>query len=299
MSVPFMITRRQLISASVAASIFGLPVKDAVARQAEPVPYDTVTIGDRKIGYRSVGTGQPLVLIMGFAGTMDSWDPAFVAALARNHQVVMFDNRGIGSSSQTGNYAFANLADDAVDLIDELGFDTVDVFGWSLGGMVALDLATRHGDRVRHLVAHAADPGGSTAISGDTGSFFDFSASEEEQDELQLRLMFPEEWLEQHRDQAEAVFSRPHLPVSSQSVLLQANALLEWYRQEHVLRAISSPTLILHGTDDMVIPVGNAQLLADVIPDSWLVRLPGGHGLHYQLPDEMVTIINLFMNSAA
>lgn len=293
-----MITRRQVISASVGASIFGLPRKEVVAHQAEPAPCETMTIGDRKVGYRIVGTGQPLLLIMGFAGTMDSWDPAFVAGLAAKHRVIMFDNRGIGSSSQTGSYTFAQLADDAVDLIDALEFDRVDVFGWSLGGMVALDLATRHGDRVRHLVAHAADPGGSTAISGETGSFFDFMASEEEQAELQLSLMFPEEWVEQHRDQAEAVFNRPHLPVSSQSVLLQANALLEWYAQEHVLRAIAAPALILHGTDDVVIPVGNAQLLADVIPDSWLVRLPGGHGLHYQLPDEMVTIIDLFMDSA-
>lgn len=294
-----MIDRRRFIASTVAASLIGFRGQSALAQNHVVASYETIEVGDIEIGYRTLGSGDPLVMIMGFAGTKDAWDTTFLDHLAQTRQVIVFDNRGIASSTANGRYPFSQLADDAIGLIDALGLDRVDLFGWSLGGMVSLDLATRHRERVRYLVAHAGDPGGAFAITGETGSFLDFGANEEDQLDMQLKLMFPSEWIEQHRDQAIAIFSRPQLAVDGQSVLLQANALLDWYNQEHVLRSIESPTLILHGSDDIVIPVGNAQLLADIIPGSWLVRLPGGHGLHYQLPVELATITDHFLNSAS
>jgi pimeloyl-ACP methyl ester carboxylesterase len=111
--------------------------------------------------------------------------------------------------------------------------------------------------------------------------------------------MFPAEWVEDHYDYIEWVFSRPALPVSPQAILLQGNALLGWYSQSHAVASVRVPTLILHGTDDLVIPVANAQLLADAIAGSWLIRLPGGHGVHYQYPREIGAMTHLFLQSGA
>ena len=293
------VSRRQLIAlAAVApASVFS-----NATPTSEVLPNKSVQVGDIDIGYRVTGSGEPLLLIMGFRGTMETWDPTFVPALAEHYQVITFDNRGIGSSGSSGMYSFSQLADDTAALIHALGFDRINVFGWSLGAMIALDLAIRHAGVINKLILHAGDVGGSESIksSGDAiQDLFDASKSGEDRTEIDIDLLLPPEWVEAHREYVDQVFARPPGPTNPQGIVLQASTLIDWYRDHHDASTIEIPTLIVHGTDDIVIPVANAQLLADAIAGSWLVRMPGGHGLQYQVPLELAAITNVFLQTEA
>jgi pimeloyl-ACP methyl ester carboxylesterase len=272
--------------------------------QGTPVPgiapYETVRVGDIDVGYRVRGEGEPLVLIMGFAGTMDAWDPTFLAELASRYQVITFDNRGIGATSGTGRYRFDQLAGDVAGLIDALEVGPAHVFGWSMGAMIALELAIRHRELVRSVVLHAGDIGGSNAISASPdvlADLLDTAGGEDATRQRELDLMFPPEWVESHPSEVAAFLARPANPVSTDAVLMQGNALLEWYVQDHAAASVRVPTMIMHGAGDVVIPVANAQILADAIPGSWLIRLPGGHGLHYQSPVELAALCEVFLST--
>ena len=114
-----------------------------------------------RLGYRTFGTGRPIVFIMGITGTMDAWDPRFLdAAAAQGRRVVVFDNEGMGrSGTRRGEPSIRRMADDAAALMRRLKHRRFDVFGWSMGGMVGQSLAVRHPRRVRRLVLAATAPG--------------------------------------------------------------------------------------------------------------------------------------------
>src|SRR6201992_4366105 len=111
-------------------------------------------------GYRVGGTGSPLVLIMGYGLTMESWDPRLVHALAEHHRVVMFDNSGIGHTRPLpAPVSIGAMAGQASALITTLGLGRPDVLGWSMGGMIAQALAVLHPGQVHRLVLCATFPG--------------------------------------------------------------------------------------------------------------------------------------------
>ena len=113
------------------------------------------------VGYRVVGSGPPLVLIMGYGWTMEGWDPRLVHALARHNRVVMFDNSGVG---RTQPLTIDAMADQTSALIDTLGLGRPDVLGWSMGGMIAQALAVLHPAQLRRLVLCATYPGTGTVV---------------------------------------------------------------------------------------------------------------------------------------
>lgn len=138
--------------------------RTTVTAPVASVAKTSVTVADTKrgaVGYRSVGSGPPLVLVMGFGSSMEDWDPTFVDDLARTRRVVVFDNAGIGKSTALASkkLTISGMADQTSALIDALGLGTPDVLGWSMGGMVAQALAVRHPDQVRRLVLSATQPG--------------------------------------------------------------------------------------------------------------------------------------------
>ena len=118
------------------------------------------------IGYRVVGSGPPLVLIMGYGWTMEGWDPRLVHALARHNRVVMFDNSGVGRTHRElpPPLTIDAMADQTSALIDTLGLGRPDVLGWSMGGMIAQALAVLHPAQVRRLVLCATYPGTGAAV---------------------------------------------------------------------------------------------------------------------------------------
>ena len=291
------LSRRQLIALTAIAPASALSLATPTS---EILPFKSIRVGDIDIAYRITGTGDPLLMIMGFVGTMDTWDPTLIAALSEQYQVIVFDLRGTGGSTASGSYPFSQLADDTSGLISALGLAKVDILGWSLGAMIATDLAIRHADVVQKLILHSGDAGGPDAIRTSPDVFkdlFDTPWTGDARHDIGIDLLIPPEWVEQHQEYIDQVFSRPIGPVTTEGALLQAKAFAEWYEQPHDIASIHVPTMIVHGTEDQMIPIANAQVLAEGIPGSWLIRMPGGHGLQFQVPFEMASMIDFFLHA--
>ena len=301
----------------------GSPAANVV--QAAPVEH--VKVGDLSGGYRVIGplaetaaggsaavegsaaagTQTPLLLIMGFSGTMDIWSPAFVAALAQDRQVVVFDNRGMGETDNPmGKYPFPQLADDAAALIKVLGYERMDILGWSMGGDVAIDLAVRHPDVVGRLVSYAGDAGGSLALMPSSkvmATLTDTSGSAQERGERMLELLFPESYRKAHPDYYRT-FPIPSEQATPAAIGLQARAMGTWAGVWGGLKDIACPTLFVTGTEDELTLPRNAVMMAERVPGSWLVRFAGaGHGLMYQDPqglaESVLTFFEVTANEAA
>lgn len=299
-------------SAAPSPSGGGSPAANVV--QAAPVQH--VKVGDLSMGYRVIGPlttttaaaspaadQMPLLLIMGFSGTMDLWDPAFVAALAQDREVIVFDNRGIGETDDPmGGYPFSQLADDTAGLIKALGYTSVDVLGWSMGGQVALDLAVRHPETVSQLVSYAGDAGGALTIipSPKTlAALTDTSGTPQQRGERLIELLFPPAYRSAHPDYMQT-FPIPTEQTAAAAVGLQARAMGEWAGIGADLKNIACPTLFVTGTEDVISPQQNAVAMTVRVPGSWLNRFAGaGHGLMYQDPQGLAESVLTFLSVTA
>jgi pimeloyl-ACP methyl ester carboxylesterase len=155
---------RALVLATALAVVAAAPAS-AASPPFRPSPLKHVRANGISIGYRTIGSGPPLVMIMGYSGTLYVWDPALLSRLAQRHKVIVFDNRGVLTSSRgRGRLTIALMADDTAALIRALHLRKADVLGWSMGGKIAQMLALRHPERVRRLILAATDPGGPHAV---------------------------------------------------------------------------------------------------------------------------------------
>jgi len=106
-------------------------------------------VGDTKMAYWTYGEGYPLVMIMGYSGTMDMWDPNVIDALSAYYKVIVFDNRGMGKTTTgTRKFTIEQFADDTAGLMDALAIDQAHVLGWSMGTEIAQELTLRHPEKV-------------------------------------------------------------------------------------------------------------------------------------------------------
>jgi len=137
-------------------------------------PARAIGAGGVTFAYRELGAkgGVPVVFFVHLAGTLDNWDPRIIDPIAKDHHVIAFDNRGVGASTGEVPDSIEAMADDAVTFIRALGFDKVDIFSFSLGGMVAQALVARHPDLVRKLVLTGTGPAGGKGIDKVAGTTF-------------------------------------------------------------------------------------------------------------------------------
>ena len=244
------------------------------------------------IGYRVVGSGPPLVLIMGYAGTMEVWDPRLVHALARHNRVVMFDNAGVGRTQplhgeQTATLTIDAMADQTSALIGTLGLGRPDVLGWSMGGMIAQALAVLHPAQVRRLVLCATYPG--------TGAVVPSQAA------IQAGSLFPANQVNAANAFTAAISEYPAAPAASADAnRAQAAAVTRWWDGTDAagrkIARISVPTLIADGTGDQLDPVANDHTLARLIPGSRLVLYPdAGHGFLFQEGTRFASLTESFL----
>src|SRR4051794_32055963 len=126
------------------------PSRPLITSYAE-APARTLSVGGVTFAYRELGPrgGVPVVFLVHLAATLDNWDPRIIDPIAKNHHVITFDNRGVGASTGKVPDTVEAMADDAATFIKALGFDTVDIFSFSLGGMVAQALVVKHPELVR------------------------------------------------------------------------------------------------------------------------------------------------------
>ena len=242
--------------------------------------------------YRRIGPsfGVPLVLLQHFRGNMDNWDPLLVDALAYEHPVVLFDNRGIGRTTGTTPDNIAAMAADAAAFIDALGEKRVDLLGFSIGGMIAQQLLLDRPNLVRNAILVATGPRGSvdvfshdieraaTSIPSDPKSllslFFEPSASSQAAGRAYIERMM----LRAERE-----------PAVNETVLhAQLVAIHSWANASANgdLKGVRHPVLVVDGSHDVMIPTINSYNLAQALANAELIIYPNaGHGSLFQYPE--------------
>jgi pimeloyl-ACP methyl ester carboxylesterase len=238
----------------------------------------------------SHGQGPALLMIPGLGSSRRVYQ-TIVPALAEQHRVVVFDPRGIGDSEITdGPYTMEQLAGDAVAVLDAAGEDTAAVFGASMGGMVAQHVAIEHPERVARLILACTSPGTSHAVPADreaTRALLGKGAkTPEEAYRIACTVLYSHAFQATHPEFIESeIRERARRPVRARAFSAQYEAVRHhdtWDR----LPDITAPTLLLHGTEDYVMPPGNSEVLAQRIPDATLVMLdPLGHMFWHEDPD--------------
>lgn len=242
----------------------------------------------------------PLLLIRGFTRSLRFWGE-LTERLAERRRVVVFDNRGVGrSDAPLGSYSVPQMAHDAAALLDHLGMERAHVFGMSMGGMIAQELALLHRDRVARLILGASSPGGRQAARLPKEQIMKLARSitlpRRQAVELSARMTLSARYLERHPeviDTWEGYLSqdRPR----KRGMLGQAAAVLRhdcWERLPH-LRA---QTLVLVGDADALVPPQNSHLLAERIPQAKLRILKGaGHDLTTEAPSKCALYILDFL----
>jgi pimeloyl-ACP methyl ester carboxylesterase len=261
-----------------------------------------VPAGDIRIAYKTMGQGEPLVLIMGYSGTMDLWSPEVLRELAARRQVIVFDNRGMGKTTAGDReFSIQLFADDTVRLLDALNIKRAHVLGWSMGSAVALELALAYPERVGKLVLYAANCGGKEAIPPDPmtlKTLTDTSGTTREIGERLLKTLFPPNWMKEHPD-PRTYFPTVEETISAENVGRQAQAVARWKGVFERLEKITQPTLLITGAEDRITPAGNSLTLAQKIPGAWVVQLKGsGHGAMYQDPRNFSKILLTFLETS-
>ncbi len=227
---------------------------------------------------------------MGLGANTTAWFKQ-IPEFARSYLVIAFDNRGAGRSEKPDEpYTIAQMADDAAALLEELGVRSAHVFGMSLGGMVAQELALRHPGLVRTLVLGATSCGGPHSLAPPASTIQQMVAAAalplEQAIEAGQRLLYSESFYAENRDWLLAhSLEHAHLlppPYALQRQVMAAMTFDAYGR----LDQIRVPVLVLSATDDKIVPAANQRLLAARIPGARLVEFPGaGHGLLVECAD--------------
>lgn len=251
------------------------------------------------------GTAGPLVLMIpGLGATRHVYDPVLPALVGRGLRCAVMDNRGVGESDVTdGPYTMVQLAADAVSVLDALGVDRAHIFGASMGGFIAQWVAIGHPDRVERLVLACTGPGRTNAVKAKpeaTAKLLGKGATTPAGAyRIACEVLYAPEFAAAHPEFIEAqVAERARHPVAARA--FQGQQAASWGHDAwERLPEIAAPTLVIHGTADVVMPPGNAERLADRIPGSRLVLLEGlGHLLFHEEPDEFGAIVAPFLLGA-
>jgi 3-oxoadipate enol-lactonase len=256
-----------------------------------------IGVGEVELDYERSGSGPPLLLIMGMSGSALHWGEPFLAALRRDFEVIVYDHRGVGASSRlNGPVTIAEMAADAAGLIEALGLESAHVVGISMGGMIAQELALAHPELVRTLVLGCTYCGGAGSslaapevlqalseamLSGDRERAlrvaFDVNVSPPAAEDGEMYARF----LEISEQRAVAI------PV----VMAQMQACMA-HDTNARLAQLATPTLVVHGTADQMLPVANGRLIASRIPGSRLEILDGvGHLFFWEQPDRSAELV--------
>jgi 3-oxoadipate enol-lactonase len=251
--------------------------------------------------YEETGSGPPLLLITGLSGNTLGW-AMLLPALAERFRAIAFDNRGAGrSSAPPGRYTTREMADDAAALLEHLGVERAHVIGFSLGGMIAQELALAHPERVDHLVLYATYARPRAAIHDPwLRNYVEACERGTSPDQLAMLLLpwFLTPAFMAQPDQVEAAIAEwvadPY-PAPAHGVAAQAAAGLS-HDTHSRLRQIAAPTLVLVGSEDIVTPVFFAQELAEGIPGAQLHVLDrGGHTPDVEYPEAVAEAMLAFL----
>ena len=279
-------------------STIDTPTKTAQHTMWKNAPTRTIEAGGVTFAYRQLGpdTGVPVILLTHLAAVLDNWDPRVVDGIAARHRVIAFDNRGVGASSGSTPTTIEEMAKDAVTFIRALGFDQVDLFGFSMGGMIAQVIAQEEPRLVRKMIIAGTGPAGGEGIDKVTRiSYLDTARGLLTRTDPKQYLFFTrtpngraaaKEFLarleERTHDRDEAI--------SIGSFRAQLKAIHRWGRQTPAdLSSIRQPVLVANGESDKMVPTQNTADLDRRLPNSQIVIYPdAGHGGVFQFHEDFV-----------
>jgi pimeloyl-ACP methyl ester carboxylesterase len=261
-------------------------------------PTETINVGGVAFAYRQLGpdTGVPVVFLTHLAAVLDNWDPRVVDGIAAKHRVITFDNRGVGASSGSTPTTIQEMARDAVTFIRALGLDQVDLFGFSMGGMIAQVIAQEEPQLVRRMILAGTGPAGGEGIDKVTRiSYLDTARGLLTRQDPKQFLFFTrtpngrragKEFLarlqERTNDRDKAI--------SIGAFRAQLKAIHRWGQQQPAdLSSIHQPVLAMNGESDKMVPTKNTVDLDRRLPNSQLVLYPdAGHGGVFQFHGDFV-----------
>lgn len=264
-----------------------------------------------KYAYRRFGNGPgvPLLCLQHFTGTLDNWDPAVTDPLASGREVILFESAGLGRSTGEVPASIPGMAPHALAFVDALGLAQVDVLGYSLGGMVAQEIALERPSLVRKMLLVGTAPEGGEDIMHMEKPELKKITDDPNLPGLQklVKLFFAQSTSSQAAGEAFiarlAQRKQDREPISGPNVAkAQITAFRAWetFTSERFakLRKISQPCLVVNGVFDNMIPVRNSYMLSEHLPNAMLLAYPdSGHGSLFQFHDSFVRQASLFLGS--
>jgi pimeloyl-ACP methyl ester carboxylesterase len=279
------------------------------ANTSETAPTQFQDIGDVRLAFRRFGKegAPPVVCLQHFAGTMNNFDPIHTNRLAQERPVVLVDYRGVGRSGGQTPDSMSGLACDIIAFIRTLGAQQVDVFGFSIGGMVAQQVALDAPHLVRRLILVGTGPAEGEGIGQFTPEVVEIvsrpGGTEVERSALET-FFSPTEtsqaagkaWLARIAERK----SDREPPASAQVATAQLAALAKWGKvsgdRYASLKKLPHRTLVWNGRNDAMVPTVNSFILQQRLPDARLMLFPdSGHGSHFQFPEEFAEVAAEFL----
>ncbi|GAB3257935.1 alpha/beta fold hydrolase [Nocardioides dilutus] len=270
-------------------------------------PARTVSAGGVTYAYRELGPkgGIPVVFFVHLAATLDNWDPRIIDPIAQNRHVITFDQRGVGASTGQVPATLEEAADHAYEFITALGFDKIDVFSFSMGGMIAQDLIVKHPDLVRRLVLTGTGPRGGKDMDKVVGvTYLDILRAT-------LTRSDPKEFLFFNRDATGKAAGKAFVnrlqertvdrdkDITLKALRTQLKAIQGFGRSAPAdLSTFTQPTLIANGDHDRMVPTVLSEDLHRRIKGSQLIIYPNsGHGGIFQFHEEFAPVATEFLAS--
>jgi pimeloyl-ACP methyl ester carboxylesterase len=270
----------------------------------------SVEVGGETLVYRRFGNAEskapPLLFLQHFRGNLDTWDPALVDRIAREREVILLDNRGVGASTGAVPDNVDDMARDVLRFVDALALTEIDVLGFSLGGYVAQELALVRPRLIRRLVLAGTAPQGAPGIHRWTNEVFALATPDSFDPDGFMRLFFSGS--EESRAKGMEFLGRisartgePDEPADLAARDAQLEAITRWGIPDPSrltrLAAITQPTLVANGDNDPMMITENSRLLARHLPNAQLRIYPdAGHGFLDQYPEEFADEVNVFLN---